>query len=370
MDDLGLLIKSRYPLVTIETREEERACRVVDEICLELARVPFRWSVTKGLQRSGGSQSVYDTQEPVKALKHISIASIPAVYLMLDFHPYLDEPRVVRLLREILQKADLLNLTLIFASRSIELPGELLEHAASYRLSLPGEAELARVVRETFRDLNRGGKRAYRLQESEFALLVRNLKGLTLAEAQRVVSRCVLDDDILDAKDIEAALERKKQHIEKSGLLECVDLGEEETHLGGLASLKGWLRRYSAGFSDQARKLGLRPPRGVLFVGVQGCGKSLAAKTIARQWHLPLVRLDPSQILNKYVGESEKNLRHVFEIVESVAPVVLWIDEIEKAFSNTSGSDGDGGLGRRIFGSFLTWMQEKKDGVFVSQSLF
>ncbi len=195
---------------------------------------------------------------------------------------------------------------------------------------------------------------------------MRNLKGLTLAEAQRVVSRCVLDDDILDAKDIEAALERKKQHIEKSGLLECVGLGEEETHLGGLASLKGWLRRYSAGFSDQARKLGLRPPRGVLFVGVQGCGKSLAAKTIARQWHLPLVRLDPSQILNKYVGESEKNLRHVFEIVESVAPVVLWIDEIEKAFSNASGNDGDGGLGRRIFGSFLTWMQEKKDGVFVT----
>src|SRR5207247_1876937 len=156
----------------------------------------------------------------------------------------------------------------------------------------------------------------------------------------------------------------KKERVQQSGILEYFDVRNDLPPLGGLRSLKAWLHRFAAGFSDKARQMGLRPPRGILLVGIQGCGKSLAAKTIALEWKLPLVRLDPAQLFDKYVGESEKNLRQAFETAEAISPVVLWIDEIEKAFAGASSSESDAGLGRRLFGSFLTWMQEKKDALF------
>ncbi len=367
MSDLTLLIKSRYPLVCVETQEEGRLAGILDGICRELNLAFFTWSVADGLRRRGLEQPVYDTADPMKALQHVQAARIPAVYLLRDFHPYLSDPVVVRRVREIAQECTKWNVTLVLSAPALELPMELRAEAARFRLHLPDEKDLRAVVEETFRDINRGaGRVSWKLKSDELSVLVRNLRGLTLEEARRAVSRCILDDSALDHADVAKVLQAKKERVEASGILEYFEVGKEVASLGGMENLKGWLHRFRAGFSPQAREMGLRPPRGVLLVGVQGCGKSLAAKTIAREWGLPLLRLDPGRLLDKYIGESEKNLRTAFDTAEAMAPVVLWVDEIEKAFAGSSSSDADAGLGRRLFGAFLTWLQEKKETVFVA----
>ena len=368
MDELGLLIQSRHPIVCVETADEERLLALLDHACAELSLPLFLWSVTGGLTRRGASQPVYETQEPARVLGHIAAAKIPAVYLLRDFQPYLADSKLVRRLREVAQDPSAERVTVVLSGAALELPAELRGEAARFPLNLPEHAELEQAVLDTFKELNKDGKLAYRLSREDLGRLAQNLSGLTLAEAKRAVSRCALEDRVLDANDLSSVLTAKRERIGESGVLEYVDTGEAQATLGGLTNLKGWLARSRAGFSERAHELGLPPPRGVMLVGVQGCGKSLAAKTIARTWGLPLLRLDAGRLFDKYVGESEKNLRQALQSAEAVAPVVLWIDEIEKAFAGTSGTgaDADGGLSRRLFGSFLTWLQEKKPGVFVA----
>jgi SpoVK/Ycf46/Vps4 family AAA+-type ATPase len=368
MEELSLLVKSRYPIICVESHEEERLIGLLERLCQELKLAFFTWSVADGLCRRELGQPAYESQDPMKALQHIDSSGLPAAYLLRDFHPYLNDPRLVRRLREIAQASTKREVTLVLSAPTLTLPPELRPLSAQYHLSLPDEKELRQVVRDTFRDLSRNKDYSFRLKGEELDRLVRNLKGLTLDQARRAVSRAVLDDGILDAHDIAHALAAKKERIQQSGILEYFEIEKELPELGGLTSLKAWLRRFRAGFSPKARELGLRPPRGVMLVGVQGCGKSLAAKTIAREWSLPLLRLDPGRLLDKFIGESEKNLRRAFETAEAVSPVVLWIDEIEKAFAGATSSEADAGLGRRLFGAFLTWMQEKKDTVFVAST--
>ena len=365
MDELRLLIKSRYPIVTVETQEEGRLETLLASVCETLGQALFTWSVTDGIRRRGLDKPVYQTQEPAAALKHIHTARLPAVYLLRDFHPFLKEAPLVRLLREIAQASVEIHATIVFSSPSLDLPPELNNLSARYELTLPGEDEIRRAVMDTFRGLTHDGQLRYSLTDPELRQFAINLKGLTLAEVRRVISKCVFDDDALDAADLPTALEAKKAQVERSGVLEFIDTSGMAS-LGGLKGLKGWLDKFRAGFGERAREMGLRPPRGVMLVGVQGCGKSLAAKTIAREWQLPLLKLDTGRLMDKYIGESEKNLRHAYELAEATAPVVLWIDEIEKAFAGATSSDADAGLGRRLFGSFLTWLQEKKETVFVT----
>ena len=366
MNELGLLLKSRHPILTVETAEEERLVSLLAVSCAELSLALFTWSVTEGLFRHGFGSAIYDTQEPARALRHIRAARIPAVYLLRDFTPYLEEPEIARAVREIAQENVSVPVTLVLSAPSVELPAELRKLAARYRLDLPDEQALRRAVFETLLDLSRNQRFQNRLSEQEIEQFVRNLRGLTLGEVRRVVSGCVLDDDVLDAADLPRALEAKRERVEQSGVLEFVGLGGDVAALGGLRSLKAWLARQRAGFSPKARELGLTPPRGVLFVGVQGCGKSLAAKTIAREWGMPLLRLDPGRLFDKYIGESEKRMRDALSSAEAVAPAVLWIDELEKAFGGVGSSEADAGLGKRLFGTFLTWLQEKQASVFVT----
>ncbi len=367
MDELTLLIQSRHPLVVVESADEQRLFAHLSDSCATLGLPLFSWTVTEGIKRLGAASPVYETADPAKALAHIEAAAMPAVYAFCDLAPYLTDARLVRRLREVAQSADAKRATIVLSGPSIELPAELRPLAARWTLELPPREEMSALVLATFNELNRGHAYHYQLSREDLDRFVGQLAGLSAPEARRVVARCVLDDGALDIRDLAIALEAKKDRVEDSGVLEFEDPKQDAVELGGLANLKGWLTRAQAGYSERARELGLAPPRGILLIGVQGCGKSLACRAVARQWGLPLLRLDAGRLFDKYVGESEKNLRKAFETAEAVAPVVLWIDEIEKAFASGSGSgDADAGLSRRLFGAFLTWLQEKQPGVFVA----
>jgi hypothetical protein len=382
VQDLRLLIQSRYPILYVETYDEERLAERLLRIARELGLPFFDWSATRGLERVGarselqpdlqtvedGAGDAGDCRQPAKLLERIrsqTASRLPALYLLRDFHPYLADPALVRALRELAQDSPGGLVTVVLCSPALELPLELRKVAARYALQLPDEEELARTVIETVRDLKRTHEVRYGLREPELRQLARSLRGLTLPEARRLVTLCTLRDGSLDAADLPAVLAAKREDVEQSGLLEFCPLDGALAPLGGLAHLKRWLRRFAAGWSEGARELGLPPPRGVLLTGVQGCGKSLAAKTIAREWGIPLARFDPGRLFDKYIGESEKNLRSAFATAESLAPIVLWIDEIEKAFVGGSG-EADAGLSRRLLGGFLTWMQEKRGDVFIA----
>jgi len=364
LKDLRLLIQSRYPLLYVESYDEERLEQSLVRICREL-RIPFfTWSVHQGLHGED-TFSLDETRQPAKLLEEIRARRGPALYLLRDFHPYLSEPAVVRSLRELAQEPGHL-VTVVLCSPAIELPVELRKVAARYRLQLPSPEELRECVLETFNQLKPGRSLHFGLDQTQLGQLVRSLSGMSLSEARRLVTSCVLDDGVLDAADLPKALAAKMEELEESSVLELLGFDRDSAPLGGLWRLKEWLHRFRAGFSERARQLGLRAPRGVLLVGVQGCGKSLAAKEIAREWGVPLARLDPSRLFDKYIGESERNLRNALETAEALAPIVLWIDEIEKVFASGGSSEADAGLGRRLFGSFLTWMQEREGAVFVA----
>jgi hypothetical protein len=364
LKDLRLLIQSRYPLLYVESYDEERLEQRLVRVCREL-RIPFfTWSVSQGLHGED-TYSLDETRQPAKLLEQIRARQGPALYLLRDFHPYLSEPAVVRALREVAQEAGHL-VTLVLCSPAIELPMELRKLAARYRLQLPGPEELRECVLETFNQLKHGRALRFGLDQGQLGQLVHSLSGMTLPEARRLVTSCSLDDGVLDAADLPKAMAAKMEELEESSVLELLGFDRDNAPLGGLWHLKEWLHRFRAGFSERAREMGLRPPRGVLLVGVQGCGKSLAAKEIAREWGVPLARLDPSRLFDKYIGESERNLRNALETAEALAPIVLWIDEIEKVFASGGSSEADAGLGRRLFGSFLTWMQEREGAVFVA----
>jgi hypothetical protein len=366
LDELTLLIRSRHPIVAVECDDEARLLAHLADSCSTLGLPLFTWSITDGIRRAGADAPVYETREPAKALVHLEAAKLPAVYLFRDLGPWLNDARLVRMLRDAAEAADAQRTTLVLSGVSIDLPAELKPLAARFSLDLPERDEMRALVIDEFKELNRGHTYQYRMSHEELDRFVGQLAGLSAPEARRVVARCLLEDGVLDIHDLGVAVEAKKDRVESSGVLEFEDTRKDPVTLGGLANLKGWLARARAGYSERAHELGLEPPRGILLVGVQGCGKSLACRTVAHEWDLPLLRLDAGRLFDKYVGESEKNLRKAFETAEAVAPVVLWIDEIEKAFATGSGGDVDGGLSKRLFGGFLTWLQEKKPGVFVA----
>lgn len=366
LDELTLLIQSRHPIVAVECDDEARLLAHVGDSCSTLGLPLFTWSITEGIRRAGADTPISETREPAKALAHLEAAQLPAVYVFRDLGPWLSDARLVRMLRDVAEAADTQRTTLVLSGVSIDLPAELRPLAARFPLDLPERDEMRALVLDEFKELNRGHTYQYRMSSEELDQFVGQLAGLSAPEARRVVARCLLEDGVLDIHDLGVAVEAKKDRVESSGVLEFEDTRKDPVTLGGLENLKGWLARARVGYSERAHELGLEPPRGILLVGVQGCGKSLACRTVAHEWGLPLLRLDAGRMFDKYVGESEKNLRKAFQTAEAVAPVVLWIDEIEKAFATGSGGDVDGGLSQRLFGGFLTWLQEKKPGVFVA----
>lgn len=362
--DLKNLILSYHSLITIETVEEERVWALLSDVAGE-ARLPlYQWSQSRGLGL-GVHPPLAETQEPLAALRHISASEGEAIYQLNDLARHLDQTAVARELRELVQKLTATRSALVITGDPIEMPHDLAAVAVGYPLQLPGEDELREVVRAVVESMESRQRVSVDLDRDEAQRVIRALSGLTLNQARQVVAGVIVDDGRLSGSDIEKIIRTKGEMISQERLMEFIPPQSNRFQLGGFGRLKRWLDEARIGFSPEARALNLEAPKGLLLVGVQGCGKSLAAKFIAAQWQLPLLKLDAGRLYDKFVGETEKNFRRVTSVAEAMAPAVLWIDEIEKAFAPGGSGESDGGLSQRLLGSFLTWLQEKKAEVFV-----
>jgi len=348
----------------METVEEKRVLSLLQSAALDLGMPLFEWSVTEGLLRVPSTSAIYDTGDPLKLMLNLYEMDLQGIFYLKDFSRFTSDPSIARKLREISQKFSGRRSTIVMTGASVDLPKEIEHAVVRYELQLPGPEELRKVLETVLGSLSGAGKVQIVLRPADLDKLVEALSGMTLNQARQTVVYAALRKGKLSAEAVGEVLERKAQVIRESGLLEYYPVEDNQFQLGGFERLKSWLDRASSGFTPEARELNLPSPRGILLVGVQGCGKSLAAKVTARQWRLPLLKLDAGQLYDKFIGQSEKNLRKAIMLAESMAPTVLWLDEIEKAMS-AKGSDVDGGVGRRLFGTFLTWLQEKEESVFV-----
>jgi hypothetical protein len=363
--DLEALIQSRHPIVTIDTVEEERVDNLLQSVASTLHMPLFTWTVTHGLQRVGGENAVYGTANPQVLVRHLATLTVRGIFHLKDLHAHLRDTTVVRGMRDTAQAFLRSGSTAVMSGESIHLPGDLASEAIPFVLHLPDRDELQQVVQQILLSLKRQHEISVTLGPGGMDLLLQALSGLTLNQARQAVAWAVLDDNALTAQDIPRLLRRKGEAVREDGLLEFYPPDDNTFELGGFDRLKAWLERASVGFTSEARAIGLPAPRGILIVGVQGCGKSLAAKAIARAWKQPLLKLDAARLYDKFVGESEKNLRKALDFAEAIAPSILWIDEIEKGFAH-GGGESDAGLSQRILGSFLTWLQERQSPVFVA----
>lgn len=386
--DLRTLIRSSHPLVVIETVEEERVLALLQSVTAQERMPLFEWSVTRGLTRADeGATLSKMTATPLAVLQHLHSLTVEAVFWLKDLGPHLQDPAVCRQLREVAAIYSRSRATCVLTGQPITLPLDLDKIAVRLDLKLPDRDELRSMLRGLLQSLRPRATtrpRSTTLAQSILSsisetkavenrslsqvsdAILRALQGLTLHQARQVIAQCIVERGTLSVEDVHTILKRKVQAIKDGGLLEYYPLEDNRFELGGFTNLKSWLERAQVGFTAEAKSLNLTPPRGIMLVGVPGCGKSLAAKAIAREWKLPLLKLDAGRLFDKFVGESEKNFRKAIEMAESLSPIVLWVDEIEKAMVAGGGNgDADAGLSRRLFGTFLTWLQEKQQDVFV-----
>jgi SpoVK/Ycf46/Vps4 family AAA+-type ATPase len=364
--ELELLIRSRYPVIWIETWEEERARDVIERVGVELGKKVFHFDCLSDI--SDGKESIKDTATPERALEHIRTSSERAIYVLYDLHPYLqpEQPAVVRRLRQAAFDLKRSYKTMIIVSPVARIPPELEKQITLLDLPLPDREELLTLLRGVLKSLEKRPELKVEVDNALAERIVKAAGGLTVAEAERLFLKAAVSDRRFGPEDLSLILEEKKQVLRKTGLLEYFDADETLADVGGLGRLKEWLSGRSNAFSEEARRFGLPEPKGLLLLGVQGCGKSLTAKAVAKLWQLPLLRLDVGSLFSMYIGSTEANMRKAIKIAETLSPVVLWLDEIEKGLSGLESSGAvDAGVTARIFSSFLLWMQEKKHPVFV-----
>ncbi len=372
--ELEILIRARYPLIYVISWEEQRVSQEVHRVASKLGKDIFEWSVNTGLIPSNTSQTKgkhrdIGTQDPLIALDKVVEHVDPGLYIFKDFHPFLrgQNTAVVRRLREVAFSLKSTFKTIILVSPMMEIPAELEKELTIMDFELPKQQHFAALLGRILEEVKGNTKLQVKVTPSLAEKIVHALLGLTLNEAENVLARALVQFRGLNEKSLEVINHEKKQIIRKNGLLEYYDTDESMASVGGLDGLKHWLIKRSVVFSDQARNYGLPAPRGILLLGVQGCGKSLMAKTISNIWKLPLLRFDVGRVFGSLVGSSEENMRRAIAVAESVSPAVFWIDEIDKAFrgSREGGSSSDSGTSSRVFGTFLTWLSEKKCSIFV-----
>jgi AAA+ superfamily predicted ATPase len=363
--ELELLIASRFPIIAIDTQEEERALQLVARCASRRGLPVFTWSVTNGWKPISTRVPILGTQEPPAALRHLSQVRSPGVYVLLDFHPYLNDPLHVRLLKEIAVDYERVPRTVVLMSHHTEIPPELQTFAVPFELSLPDEEGLRAIFKDEVEGWQRRNlPRQVHGEREAYELLLRHLHGLTEPDVRRLIREALEDDGLIDASDLPRLIMQKHQIFSRESSLSFEFDSARFNDVAGLKSLKLWLDRRRAPFLDLASSAGLDVPKGIMLLGVQGCGKSLAAKAVAGAWGVPLMRLDFGSLFNKFLGETERNLRSALKAAEAMAPCVLWIDEIEKGLAS-GGNDADNGESRRVLGTLLTWMAERTSRVFI-----
>jgi hypothetical protein len=365
-DELRLLLNSRNPIITVETTEEDRLKELLLAIATELDVPLYTWSAIAGLAKFNGA-SIYGTDQPEQALANIALIEGDAIFLLQDFARYCENDRISRRLRDLAGKFRVVRRSLVIAAALMKLPPELESESAPFQLGLPDADELLPGVRQVLADANRDEGIHVAMDAASFAQLARNLVGLPEEEAMRTLRKCVFKRGNADAGLLDAVLDAKRDALRTDGPLESVRRDTSFTDVAGLTRLREWVAKRRSALTPEGKRFGLVPPKGVLITGVQGCGKSLAARAVAGEWGVELARLDAGALYDKYVGESEKRLHKALELAEKLAPIVLWIDEIEKAFASagTSG-DADAGLSQRLLATFLTWMQDREGDVFLA----
>jgi SpoVK/Ycf46/Vps4 family AAA+-type ATPase len=364
--DLELLLRSRTPLIVIETRDEGRMLELLRDIARRQtgagAAPLFRWTVTDGLQRLDVDMPPQlHNASPSEVLRHIRAVKRPGTYALLDFHPYLDDPVNVRLVKDICLHFSKVPRHLVLVSHRLELPGELRPYSVRFEMALPSDAEREAIVKRVAAEwtaANAGS--AVRVDRKAHGLLIRNLAGLSDGDTERLARGAIFDDGAITQSDLPGVMQAKYELLNAGGVLQFEYDTRKFSDVGGLARLKEWLTQRRIAFIDPAPHLDA--PKGILLIGVQGCGKSLAAKATAGIFGIPLLRLDFGAIYNKYHGETERNLRESLRTADVMAPCVLWIDEIEKG---VAGRDGETGTTQRVLATFLSWLAEKKTRVFV-----
>src|SRR6266704_1201536 len=371
--ELETLIRARYPILYIVSSEEMRVQHLVVEIAKKRQKKAFEWSYSTGIVPAGNSiQSQKHrnaaTKEPLLALDQVIEQVEPAIFIFKDFHPFLTKSNyaIVRKLKEIALHLKNSFKTIVLVSPLMEIPTELEKEITLLNHPLPSRDDLGGLLDKIVADVRQFKQVRIELDDPGRERLLQAALGLTLGEAENVFARIIVKAERLSGEDVNEVLAEKQQIIRKSGLLEYYATSESFANVGGLAALKEWLNKRAAAFTEEARAFGLPAPKGILMLGVQGCGKSLCAKAVSNQWQLPLLRFDMGRMFGSLVGSSEENVRRAIAVAESVAPAILWVDEIDKAFAGYQSSGAtDGGTTARVFGTFLTWLSEKTAPVFV-----
>jgi ATP-dependent 26S proteasome regulatory subunit len=395
LEQLKVLIDSSTPIVVMETQEEIRATRLVRAACAALNLAAFEWTIASGLARCGTegialsvesgilppggysreapeaaqhSTAIYNSQEPAQMLANLAGISIDAAFILKDLHRHMDDPIVVRRLRDVGQRFATNRRTLILTSPKIAIPPELASLVEFLELPLPDRERLRQIVDESVVRVSKNHTLKRQLDSSGVDAIVENLRGLTEEEAERAMSQALVRRYALCPETITDVLETKKASLKRSEMLDFIESADTLRVVGGLENLKNWLAQRYGTWEESARVFGLEPPRGMIILGVQGCGKSLCARAVAGEWKLPLVKFDTAAIYDKFVGETEKRIQKVFKVAEQLAPCILWIDELEKVFagSGPDSASADAGVSSRLLASFLSWMQDHKAPVFVA----
>ncbi|HEY1718690.1 MAG TPA: AAA family ATPase [Verrucomicrobiae bacterium] len=371
--ELETLIRARYPILYILSSEESRVQSLIVEIAQKRQKKVFEWSYSTGIVPAGTSiQSQKHrnaaTKDPLMALDQVIEQVEPAIFIFKDFHPFLTKNNfaVTRKLKEIALHLKNSFKTIVLVSPVMEIPTELEKEITLLNHPLPSRDDLAVLLDKIIADVKQFHQVKIELDDAGRERLLQAALGLTLGEAENVFAKIIVKDERLSAEDVNDVFAEKQQIIRKSGLLEYYATDESFTNVGGMSVLKDWLGKRSIAFTNEARAFGLPFPKGILMLGVQGCGKSLCAKAVSNLWQLPLLRFDMGRMFGSLVGSSEENVRRAIAVAESVAPAILWVDEIDKAFAGSQGSGStDGGTTARVFGTFLTWLSEKTAPVFV-----
>jgi hypothetical protein len=371
--EIETLIRARYPILYIISSEEMRVQQLVMEIAQKRQKKVFEWSYSTGIVPAGTSiqsQKLRNaaTKDPLVALDQVIEQVEPAIFIFKDFHPFLTKSNfaVTRKLKEIALHLKNSFKTILLISPVMEIPTELEKEITVLNHPLPFREDLSALLDRIIAEVSQFKQVKIDLDDAGRERLLQAALGLTLGEAENVFAKIIVKHERLSGDDVNEVFSEKQQIIRKSGLLEYCATNESFANVGGLAVLKEWLSKRAVAFTSEAREFGLPPPKGILMLGVQGCGKSLSAKAVSNLWQLPLLRFDMGRMFGSYIGSSEENVRRAIAVAESVAPAILWVDEIDKAFAGSQSSGAtDGGTTARVFGTFLTWLSDKTAPVFV-----